>query len=115
MFSALSPRSIYYDRWSSRRDYSYYSDYGRNRYTSPGQAKTQNDLATKTKKQFANKGGFKSPYAKSKTGASSMSTASRQAKKATSFSGKSSFSKTKAASSFRNSKSTTSRGISRGK
>ena len=115
MFSALSPRSIYYDRWASRRDYSYYSDYGRNRYTSPGQAKAQNDLATKTKKQFANKGGFKSPYAKSKTGASRMSTASRQAKKATPFSGKSSFSKTKAASSFRNSKSTTSRGISRGK
>lgn len=115
MFSALSPRSVYYDRWSSRRDYSYYNDYGRNRYTSPQQVKSQDNLATKTKKQFANKSGFKSPYAKSKTGASRMSTSSRQAQKTTPFSGKSNFSKAKAASSFRNSQSTTSRGISRGK
>ncbi|WP_019615942.1 hypothetical protein [Psychromonas ossibalaenae] len=115
MFSALSPRPVYYDRWSSRRDYSYYNDYGRNRYTSPQQVKTQDNLAKKTKKQFAGKGGFKSPYAKSKTGASRMSTSSRQAQKAAPFSGKSSYSKTKSSSSFRNSKSTTSRGISRGK
>ena len=115
MFSALSPRPVYYDRWSARRDYSYYHDYGRNRYTSPQQAKKQNDLAQKTKKQFANKGGFKSPYAKSKTGASRMSTSSKRAQKATPFAGKSSFSKAKSSSSFRNSKSTTSRGISRGK
>lgn len=115
MFSALSPRPVYYDRWSSRRDYSYYNDYGRNRYTSPKQAKSQDNLAKKTKKQFANRGGFKSPYAKSKTGASRMSSSSRQAQKAAPFAGKSSFSKAKSSSSFRNSKSTTSRGISRGK
>ncbi len=115
LFSALSPRPVYYDRWSARRDYSYYHDYGRNRYTSPQQAKKQNDLAAKTKKQFANKGGFRSPYAKPKTGASRMSSSSRQAQKAAPFAGKSSFSKTKSASSFRNSNSTTSRGISRGK
>jgi len=115
MFSALSPRPVFYDRWSSRRDYSYYNDVGRNRYTSPQQAKSQDNLAQKTNKQFAGKGGFKSPYAKSKTGASRMSTSSQQAQKAAPFSGKSSFSKAKSASSFRNSKSTTSRGISRGK
>ncbi|WP_354624917.1 hypothetical protein [Psychromonas sp. MME2] len=115
MFSALSPRPVQYDRWSSRRDYSYYNDYGRNRYTSPQQAKAQDNLATKTRKQFANKGGFKSPYAKSKTGASSISNSSRQAQKATPFAGKSSFSKAKSSSSFRNSKSTTSRGFRRGK
>ncbi|MCW8994492.1 MAG: hypothetical protein OQK77_01620 [Psychromonas sp.] len=115
MFSALSPRPVYYDRWATHRDYSYYNDYGRNRYTSPQQAKKQDDLAKRTKKQFANKGGFKSPYAKSKTGASRMSNSSRQAKKAQPFSGKSSFSKVKSGSSFRNSTSTTSRGISRGK
>ncbi|WP_435234860.1 hypothetical protein ACR30L_13970 [Psychromonas sp. PT13] len=115
MFSALSPRPVYYDRWSSNRDYSYYSDYGRNRYTSPQQMKSQNDLETKTKKQFANKGGFKSPYAKSKSGASRMSSSSQRAQKSTSFSGKSSYSKSKSSSSFRNSSSTTSRGISRGK
>lgn len=115
MFSALSPRPVAYDRWSSRRDYSYYNDVGRNRYTSPQQAKSQDNLAAKTNKQFASQGGFKSPYAKSKTGASRMSTSSQQAQKATPFSGKSSFSKAKSAGSFRNSTSTTSRGISRGK
>ncbi|MCG6200001.1 hypothetical protein [Psychromonas antarctica] len=115
MFSALSPRRVQYDRWSSRRDYSYYNDYGRNRYTSPQQAKSQDNLAKKTNKQFANKGGFKSPYAKSKTGASRMSSSSQQAQKSAPFSGKSSFSRTKSSSSFRNSKSTSSRGISRGK
>lgn len=116
LFSAISPRQIGYDRWSSRRDYSYYNDVGRNRYTSPQQKKSQDDLAQRTKKKFGNKGGFTSPYAKSKTGASRMSTASKQAQKAPSFSGKSSYSKQKASSSsFRNSKSTTSRGVSRGK
>jgi hypothetical protein len=115
MFSALSPRPVYYAHWSTYRDYSYYHDYGRNRYTSPQQFKKQNDLATKTKKQFANKGGFRTPYAKAKTGSSRMSSSSTRAQKAAPFSGKSSFSKAKSASSFRNSKSTTSRGISRGK
>lgn len=116
MFSALTPRPIGYGHWSSHRDYSYYSDVGRNRYTSPGQRKAQDDLNQRTKKQFANRGGFKSPYAKSKTGASRMSTASKKAQRAPSFAGKSSYSKQKsAASSFRNSSSTTSRGIKRGK
>jgi hypothetical protein len=95
MFSALSPNRVRYDSWSSRRDYSYYNDVGRNRYTSPQQTKTQNALATKTNKQFANKGGFQSPYAKSKTGASRMSTSSQQAQRAAPFSGKSSFSRAK--------------------
>ena len=115
MFSALTSRPIYYSSWSSNRDYSYYNDYGRNRYTSPQQMKTQDNLATKTKKQFANKGGFKSPYAKSKTGASRMSSSSLKAKRSQPFSGQSSYSKAKSSSSFRNSQSTTSRGISRGK
>lgn len=120
MFSAIT-NPVRYDRWSSNRDYSYYNDVGRNRYTSPQQTKKQNDLATKTKKQFGNNKGFKSAYAKSKTGASSMSGASRKAQKSTPFSGRSSYSKarsqTKASSSssFRNSKTTSSRGTSRGK
>lgn len=115
MFSALSPNRIRYDSWSSRRDYSYYNDVGRNRYTSPQQAKSQDNLASRSKKQFSSKGGFQSPYAKSKTGASSISSSSRQAQQAASFAGKSNYSKAKSASSFRNSKTTTSRGISRGK
>lgn len=116
MFNALTPRPIGYGHWSTYRDYSYYSDVGRNRYTSPNQRKAQDNLAQRTKKQFANRGGFKSPYAKSKTGASRMSTASKKAQRAPSFAGKSNYSKQKsAASSFRNSSSTTSRGIKRGK
>lgn len=116
MFSALTPRPIGYGHWSTHRDYSYYSDVGRNRYTSPKQRKAQDNLTQRTKKQFANRGGFKSPYAKSKTGASRMSTASKKAQRAPSFAGKSNYSKQKsAASSFRNSSSTTSRGIKRGK
>lgn len=118
MFSAIT-NPVRYDRWSSRRDYSYYNDVGRNRYTSPQQAKSQNDLATKTKKQYGNNRGFQSPYAKSKTGASAMSNSSRQAQKSTPFSGRSSYSKarakSKASSSFRNSKTTSSRGTRRGK
>ncbi|WP_022942075.1 hypothetical protein [Psychromonas hadalis] len=118
MFSAIT-NPVRYDRWSSRRDYSYYNDVGRNRYTSPQQAKSQNDLAKKTKKQFGNNRGFQSPYAKSKTGASAMSSSSRQAQKSTPFAGRSSYSKarakSKASSSFRSSKSTTSRGVRRGK
>lgn len=118
MFSAIT-NPVRYDRWSSRRDYSYYNDVGRNRYTSPQQTKSQNDLATKTKKQFGNNRGFQSPYAKSKTGASSMSNSSRQAQKSTPFAGRSSYSKaraqSKASSSFRNSKTTSSRGTRRGK
>lgn len=114
MFSAIT-NPVRYDRWSSRRNYSYYNDVGRNRYSSPQDIKKQDNLAAKTKKQFAGKGNFKSPYAKSKTGASRMSTSSRQAQKASPFAGKSSYSKTKSASSFRNSRSTTSRGIRRGK
>jgi hypothetical protein len=124
MFSAIT-NPVRYDRWSSNRDYSYYNDVGRNRYTSPQQTKSQNDLATKTKKQFGNNSAFKSPYAKSKTGASAMSSSSNKAQKSTPFSGRSSYSKSKtaasskssskAASSFRNSKTTSSRGTSRGK
>ncbi|TEW55998.1 hypothetical protein E2R68_02590 [Psychromonas sp. RZ22] len=116
MFSAISPRPIGYNRWSSGRDYSYYNDVGRNRYTSPQQKKSQDNLANRTKKQFGNRGSFNSPYAKTKTGASRMSTASQKAQRAPSFAGKSSYSRQKAStSSFRNSTSTTSRGIRRGK
>lgn len=124
MFSALTS-PVRYDSWSAHRDYSYYNDVGRNRYTSPQQTKSQNDLAKKTKKQFGNSKGFKSPYAKAKTGASAMSSSSRKAQKSTPFAGRSSYSKARAssnaskkassASSFRNSKTTSSRGTSRGK
>ena len=34
-FSNMFRGPVYYDRWSSHRGYSYYSDYGRSRYTVP--------------------------------------------------------------------------------
>ncbi|MCK5818893.1 MAG: hypothetical protein KAH18_06490 [Psychromonas sp.] len=115
MFSALSPHRIQYGNWASHRDYSYYNDVGRNHYTSPSKMKSQDNLATKTKKQFGQRGGFKSPYAKNKTGASRMSTASQKAQKSASFARKSSFFSSRSTGSFRNSRSTNSRGIHRGK
>ena len=115
MFSNLNSRPIGYNSWSSHRDYSYYNDVGRSRYTSPAQKKSQDSLIARSKKQFANKGGFKSPYAKAKTGASGMSSQSNKAQRASGFANSSSYSKQKSSSSFRNSTSTTSRGISRGK
>ena len=124
MFSNFNSRPIAYDRWSSRRNYSYYSDVGRNRYTSPKQKRSQETLIKRHKKTFSSKkGSFDSTYAKPKTGASSISSASKKAQRTSSFASKSSYSKQKSSSSgfrsstssFRNSSSTTSRGISRGK
>lgn len=70
-----------YNDWAGRRDYSYYNDYGRYRYSSPNQIRTQQTIETKAKKTF---GGdkFKSAYAKDRTGATRVSSASRTAKTA---------------------------------
>ncbi len=114
MFSNLTS-PVRYDRWSRSRDYSYYNDYGRHRYSSPSQIRTQETLNTKTKKQFGNKGTFRSPYAKDRTGASKVSVASQQAKSASKFAGRSSYSRASGTSSFRNSSNTRSRSPSRGK
>ncbi len=125
MFSNIMHGPVYYDRWSSRRGYSYYNDVGRYRYTSPKQAKAQRQTYERTKKQFSSQGKrFNSPYAKSRTGSTALSSASRSAPKTTTgFSSNrtSSASKSKfrsnysKSSSFRNSSSRTSRGTSRGK
>jgi hypothetical protein len=65
LFSSLFNRSIYYDRWSNRRGYSYYHDYGRSTYSSPKQMKNQRSIEAKTKKKFTSQGKrFESPYAK---------------------------------------------------
>ncbi|RYV03718.1 hypothetical protein SOPP22_02535 [Shewanella sp. OPT22] len=121
MFSNLFHRPIYYDNWSSRRGYSYYGDYGRNRYTSPKQHKRQDKLYQNTKKRFNNQGRqFKSPYAKTRTGSSSLSRSSQAAQKSFKSSGskfRSNYSNSAKSSSsgFRNSSSRTSRGVRRGK
>ncbi len=71
LFSNMFRPPIYYGGWAGNRGYSYYSDYGRNYYTSPSQRKSQQAQATKTKQKFQKNGkSFKSPYAKTRAGAS---------------------------------------------
>lgn len=119
MFSNLVRGPVYYDRWSSRRNYSYYNDVGRYRYTSPKQAQAQNQTFERTKKQFNAQGKkFDSPYAKPRAGSTSLSRQSASAPKA-STAGRSSGSKFRSNysknSNFRNSGSRTTRGVRRGK
>ncbi len=116
-----------YGYWGGNRNYSYYNDYGRTRYSSPSQLKKQTALDTRTRKTFSRSGkSFTSAYDKNRSGASGISGKSRQAQtslnkftrntKAKSSFSKSSFGKTSSSSSsFRNSSSTTSRSFSRGK
>ncbi len=71
LFSNLFRPPIYYGSWAGNRGYSYYSDHGRNYYTSPSQRKGQQTQAAKTKQKFQKSGkSFKSPYAKTRAGAS---------------------------------------------
>lgn len=115
MGNVFGSRRAYYNDWGQHRNYSYYNDYGRTRYSSPSQLKQQNNLDTRTKKSFGNKG-FKSAYSKNRTGASSLSrqsnTAQTSANRFRSTTNKSKFAKN---ASFRNSSSNTSRGSKRGK
>lgn len=116
-------RPIYYDNWYRKRDYSYYQDYGRSRYTKPSKYKTQLKAEKRLSNKFSKTGGYKSSYAKARVGGSKMSAKSTQNAKFLSqsksnfsrsggFSQRSSYSSN---SSFRNSRSSTSRGASRGK
>ncbi|QQX79476.1 hypothetical protein JK628_18400 [Shewanella sp. KX20019] len=120
MFSNLTRGPIGYDRWSSRRNYSYYNDVGRYRYTSPKQARAQTQTYERTKKQYSSQGKrFDSPYAKSRTGSTSLSRQSTSTPKASSTGRTASKSKFRSNyskdSSFRNSSSRTTRGVRRGK
>ncbi len=124
MGDVFGSRRAYYGDWSQRRNYSYYNDYGRTRYSSPSQLKKQTQLDTRTKKSFASRGKtFQSPYAKNKTGGSSLSGKSKTAQTSanrfrsntTSKSSYASSSKYSKNASFRNSSSNTSRGFKRGK
>ncbi len=73
---------VYYGDWAGRRDYSYYHDYGRYRYSSPNQLRKQYSVEEKAKKTFTGKK-FTSAYAKNRTGATRVSSASRTAQTAT--------------------------------
>jgi len=110
-------RRNYYNDWSGGRGYSYYSDIGRNSYTSRSQKVGQRDVQQRAKKQFGSRGNFKSPYAKSRSGATEMSKASVAQQKSAFKSryAKSGSSTSKYQSSTRNSSHRTSRGRSRGK
>ena len=126
LFSNLFDSRISYDRWGRYRNYSYYNDYGRYRYSSPKQRRKQQQTWNKTTKKFSTGNRYQSPYSKSRAGSSKLSTNSMQAKTAagTGFGGDrskrfNSTSRTKSSyannSSFRNSRSSTSRGVRRGK
>jgi len=89
LFSNMFRSPIYYGGWAGNRGYSYYSDYGRNYYTSPSQRKRQDTQAAKTKQKFQKSGkSFKSPYAKTRAGAS-VSAKRSSVKSANKFSSKS--------------------------
>lgn len=125
LFSNIFHRPVYYGSWASNRGYSYYSDHGRNYYTSPSEQKRQQAQATKTKQKFQKSGkSFKSPYAKTRAGASasakrsSVKSASKFSSKRSSFKTPSKFAKKTSRfnqSSARSSYSRTSRSFSGGK
>lgn len=125
-----SRRRVSYNQWGRSRNYSYYHDYGRTRYSSPGQLQKQTQLDTRTRKSFESRGQkYTSAYSKNRTGSSSLSGQSKQAQtsakrfnsattnnsryaKKSSNAKKSSYAQ---GGNFRNSKSTTSRSFRRGK
>jgi hypothetical protein len=123
MMGNLMGRPVYYSNWGRNRNYSYYNDYGRSRYSSPTQLKKQTQLETRTRKSFARKGQkFTSAYSKNRAGASSLSGQSKSAQKSANRFRANSTSRSKYAStsrsknaSFRNSRTSTSRGFRRGK
>ena len=124
MDNLFGSRRVYYNNWGRYRNYSYYNDIGRTRYTSPSSLRKQVSLDNRTRKSFASKGQkFNSAYAKNRTGASSISSKSRAAqtsanrfqKASTNKSSFASKSNTQRNASFRNSRSNTSRGTRRGK
>lgn len=70
LFSTLFNRPIYYGGWAAGRNYSYYHDYGRDHYTSPSQRREQATVHQQAESKFKREGkSFRSPYAKTKTGA----------------------------------------------
>lgn len=125
-----SRRRVSYGQWGRSRNYSYYHDYGRTRYSSPDQLQKQTQLETRTRKSFESRGQkYNSAYSKNRTGSSSLSGQSKQAQtsakrfsssttnnskyaKKSSNAKKSSYAQ---GGNFRNSKSTTSRSFRRGK
>jgi len=119
--SMLGGRNYSYNNWAGSRGYSYYHDMGRNNYSSRSQRSGMQDVEQRSRKQFGNSGKFKSPYAKTRNGASGLSRASTAQRKSLFKSpySKSGSSASKSASKFqsstRNSNFRTTKGASRGK
>lgn len=98
MFNSLFNRPVYYGDWASRRNYSYYNDFGRSHFTSPGQRQKQNTVNTQAKSKFKQAGkSFNSPYAKTRAGASGRVIKPTSTPSASSF--KSSYQKSRGATS----------------
>jgi hypothetical protein len=124
MGDVFGSRRVNYNDWGRNRNYSYYNDYGRTRYSSPDQLRKQSQVDTRTRKSFERKGQrYSSPYSKSKVGSSSLSGQSKTAQTSakrfnTASTNRSSYAKKSSSgksASFRNSKNTTSRSFRRGK
>ena len=124
MGDVFGSRRVNYNDWGRNRNYSYYNDYGRTRYSSPDQLRKQSQVDTRAKKSFEQKGQrYSSPYSKSKVGSSSLSGQSKTAQTSakrfnTASTNRSNYAKRSSSgksASFRNSKNTTSRSFRRGK
>ncbi|MEM9101578.1 MAG: hypothetical protein AAGB12_04590 [Pseudomonadota bacterium] len=121
MYALLSDltdrRRIRYSDWSRYRGYSYYNDWGRERYTSPTKKRAQTTIDTRTKKSFQSEGKrFTSPYAKRKTGGSQLSRKTKTTPITQQFSQRSTYgSRSSYSGSTRSGSSRTSRGLGRGK
>ncbi|MBV1877054.1 MAG: hypothetical protein KUG79_05390 [Pseudomonadales bacterium] len=116
--SLLGGRPHYYNNWAGGRGYSYYHDVGRQSYTSRSQRSAQTAVDQREKKQFGARGGYKSPYSRTRSGATGMSRASVAKQKSTfksPYSKSSSASAGKYQSSLRSGGYRTSKGVSRGK
>ena len=116
----MGGRNYYYNSWAGGRGYSYYHDMGRNNYSSRSQKSGMRDAEQRSRKQFGSSGKFKSPYAKTRSGASGVSRASTAQSKSLfkspyAKSGTGSKSASKFQSSTRSSGFRTTRGASRGK
>ena len=71
MRDLLGGPRIGYGAWAGGRDYSYYHDYGRRNYTSPGARQRQARVESTARRKFTSEGrNFASPYAKQRRGAS---------------------------------------------
>lgn len=126
-FDRKRKRRIYYHTWGNSRNYSYYHDYGRTRYSSPTQLRKQTQVENRTRKSFqSGSQKFNSAYSKNRSGASGISSQSKTAQTSanrfksnnpnkSTYAKKTTSSKYGKSASFRDSSSSTSRGFRRGK